>query len=110
MQSGEKGLGQRGDKELDGHSDRVPEFLCGDGKTFQKNNNFCSPSPIRPSMVEWSDGSHSSVKGIDSSNGLSDHENKIFGSDESKIELKRHIWRKPGAIPTVKQGCGSIMM
>ena len=25
-----KGLGQGGDQEPDGHSDRAPEFLCGD--------------------------------------------------------------------------------
>jgi hypothetical protein len=40
--------------------------------------------------------------------------NKILWSDEIKIELfglnaKRHVWRKPGSIPTVKQGGGSIM-
>ena len=26
-----KGLGQGGDQEPDGHSDRAPEFPCGDG-------------------------------------------------------------------------------
>jgi hypothetical protein len=36
-------------------------------------------------------------------------------SDETNIELfglnaKRHIWRKPGTIPTVKHGGGSIML
>ena len=31
----EKGLGQEGDLEPDGHSERVPEFLCGDRRTFQ---------------------------------------------------------------------------
>ena len=36
-------------------------------------------------------------------------QNKILWSDEIKIELfglnaKRHIWRKPGTIPTVKHG------
>ncbi|KAK6302240.1 hypothetical protein J4Q44_G00265950 [Coregonus suidteri] len=41
--------------------------------------------------------------------------NKILWSDETKIELfglnaKRHVWRKPGAIPTVKHGGGSIML
>uniref|UniRef100_A0AAZ3RTG3 Transposase Tc1-like domain-containing protein n=1 Tax=Oncorhynchus tshawytscha TaxID=74940 RepID=A0AAZ3RTG3_ONCTS len=41
--------------------------------------------------------------------------NKILWSDESKIELfglnaKRHIWRKPGTIPTVKYGGGSIVL
>ena len=40
--------------------------------------------------------------------------NKILWSDETKIELsglnaKRHVWRKPGTIPTLKHG-GSIML
>uniref|UniRef100_A0AAZ3QXN4 Tc1-like transposase DDE domain-containing protein n=1 Tax=Oncorhynchus tshawytscha TaxID=74940 RepID=A0AAZ3QXN4_ONCTS len=41
--------------------------------------------------------------------------NKILWSDETKIELfglnvKRHIWRKPGTIPTVKHFGDSIML
>ena len=28
-------FGKGGDQEPDGHSDRAPEFLCGDGRTFQ---------------------------------------------------------------------------
>ena len=41
--------------------------------------------------------------------------NKILWSDETKIELfglnaKRHVWRKPGTIPTVEHGGGSIML
>ena len=41
--------------------------------------------------------------------------NKILWSDETKIEhfglnAKRHIWRKPGTIPMVKHGGGSIML
>jgi hypothetical protein len=41
--------------------------------------------------------------------------NNILWSDESKIELfglnaKSHVWRKPGTIPTVKYGGGSIML
>ena len=41
--------------------------------------------------------------------------NKILWSDETKIELfglnvKCHVWRKPGTIPMVKHGCGSIMV
>ena len=41
--------------------------------------------------------------------------NKILCSDETKIELfglnaKRHVWRKPGTIPTMKHGGGSIML
>ena len=27
---------------------RAPEFLCGDGRTFQKDNRLCSTPPIRP--------------------------------------------------------------
>ena len=29
-------------------TDRAPEFLCGEGKNFQQNNNLCSTPPIRP--------------------------------------------------------------
>ena len=47
-QSGEKGLGQGGNQEPDGHSDRAPEFQCGDGRNFQKANHLCSTLPIRP--------------------------------------------------------------
>ena len=41
--------------------------------------------------------------------------NKLIWSDETQIELfvlnaKRHIWRKPGTIPTVKHAGGSIML
>ena len=41
--------------------------------------------------------------------------NKILWSYETKIELfglnaKCHLWRKPGTIPTVKHGGGSIML
>ena len=41
--------------------------------------------------------------------------NKILWSDETKIELfglnvKRHVWRKPDTIPTVRHGGGSIML
>jgi hypothetical protein len=40
---------------------------------------------------------------------------KILWSDETKTELfglnaKRHVWWKPGTIPTVKHGGGSIMI
>ena len=41
--------------------------------------------------------------------------NKILLSNETKIELfglnaKSHVWRKPGPIPTVKHGSGSIVL
>ena len=45
---GEKGLGQGGDQEPDGHSDRATVFHCGDDRTFQKDNHLCSTPPIRP--------------------------------------------------------------
>uniref|UniRef100_A0AAZ3NZF4 Transposase n=1 Tax=Oncorhynchus tshawytscha TaxID=74940 RepID=A0AAZ3NZF4_ONCTS len=41
--------------------------------------------------------------------------NKMLWSDETKIEqfglnAKCHVWRKPGTIPTVNHGGGSIML
>ena len=41
--------------------------------------------------------------------------NKILWADETKIELfclnaKHHVWRKPGTIPAMKHGGGSIML
>ena len=41
--------------------------------------------------------------------------NKILWSDETKIELfvlnaKCHVWRKPGTIPTMKHGGGTIIL
>ena len=41
--------------------------------------------------------------------------NKTIWSDETKIELfglnaKGHVWRKPGTVPIVKHGVGSIML
>uniref|UniRef100_A0AAZ3R438 Uncharacterized protein n=1 Tax=Oncorhynchus tshawytscha TaxID=74940 RepID=A0AAZ3R438_ONCTS len=46
---------------------------------------------------------------------LSDHEKQGLWSDENKIELfylnaKRHFWKKPDTIPTVKHAGGSIML
>ena len=29
-------------------TDRAPEFLCGDGRTFQKDIHLCNTPPIRP--------------------------------------------------------------
>uniref|UniRef100_A0AAZ3Q527 Tc1-like transposase DDE domain-containing protein n=1 Tax=Oncorhynchus tshawytscha TaxID=74940 RepID=A0AAZ3Q527_ONCTS len=40
-------------------------------------------------VLEWPSQSHSSVKGLNA---------------------KRHVWRKPGTIPTGKHGGGSIML
>ena len=75
-------------------------------------------------MVEWPDGSHSSVKRHMTDclefarRPLKDSQtvrNKILWFDETKIELfglnaKCHIWRKPGTIPLVKHGGGNIML
>jgi hypothetical protein len=52
-QLGEKCLGQGGDQEPDGHSVRALQFLCGDGRTFQKDNHLCSSPPIRTSLARW---------------------------------------------------------
>ena len=40
--------------------------------------------------------------------------NKILWSDETKFELfgmnaKRHVWMRPGIIPTVKHGGGNML-
>ncbi|KAK1800089.1 hypothetical protein P4O66_006144, partial [Electrophorus voltai] len=78
-------------------------------------------------MVEWPDGSHSSVKGTAclefAKRHLKDSQamrNKILWSDETKVELlglkaKLHVWRKPGTphhlvntIPTLKHGVKSL--
>ena len=75
-------------------------------------------------MGGWPDGSHSSVKRHMTAHlefderHLKDSQtmrNKILWSDDTKNELfglnaRRHIWRKPGTIPTGKHGCGSIML
>uniref|UniRef100_A0AAZ3Q2H8 Transposase n=1 Tax=Oncorhynchus tshawytscha TaxID=74940 RepID=A0AAZ3Q2H8_ONCTS len=80
-------------------------------------------STNQASMVEWPDGSHSSVKKHmtatwslpKSSKDSQTMRNKILWSDETKIKLfgvnaKRQVWRKPGTIPTMKHGGGSIML
>ena len=63
-------------------------------------------------MVEWPDGSYSSIKGKTTylefaKRHLKDSQtmrNKSLWSDETKIEhfglnAKRHVWRKPGTNP-----------
>uniref|UniRef100_A0AAZ3PE19 Sleeping Beauty transposase HTH domain-containing protein n=1 Tax=Oncorhynchus tshawytscha TaxID=74940 RepID=A0AAZ3PE19_ONCTS len=74
-------------------TDRAPEFLCGDGRTFQ--NSLCSTPPNQAFMVEWSEGNHSSVKGTAArlefaKRHLKDSQtmrNKILWYKETKIEL-----------------------
>ena len=112
QQSGEKGLGQGGDQEPDGHSDRARVILwrwekLPEGQPslqFSTNQAFC--------------GRVARGKQLLSKRHLKDPQtmrNKILWSDESKLELfglnaKGHVWRKPGSIPTVKHGGGSIML
>ena len=116
-QSGDKGLGQGGDQEPDGHSDRAPEFLCGEGRTFQKDIHLCRTPPIRPFMLvaRWKpqlSKRHVTSRLEFAKRHLKDSQTmrtKILWSDETKIELfglnaKRHLWRKPGNIPTGKHG------
>ena len=78
--SGEKGLGQGGDKELNSHSDSSRVLLWR-----WENLPEGQPSPQHSTnqafMVEGPDGSHSSVKTLDSPLGVcqkalkdSDHE------------------------------------
>ena len=70
-------------------------------------------------MVEWTAGSHSSIKvtfqpASFAKRHLKDSwtRKKILWSDDIKIELfglnaKRHVWRRPGTIPAVKHGGSS---
>ena len=111
--SGEKDLGQGGDQEPNGNSDRAPEFLCGDGRTFQKDNHLCSIPPMKPLWLSGQTESTPQEKAHDRPLGVCQKAPKR--SDETKIELfglnaKRHVWRKPGIIPTVKHGGGGIML
>ena len=90
---GEKGLGQEGDQEANGHSVRASEFLCVDGRTIQKDNNLCSTPPIRPL---WYSGSqkpllskrHMTARLELEARLLEDSNigNKILWSDETKID------------------------
>jgi hypothetical protein len=72
-------------------------------------------------IAEWPDGSHYLVKGSCLEfakrhlKDLQTMSNKILWSNETKIELfglnvKHHVWRKPGTIPTVRHVGGSIML
>ena len=118
-----KGIGQGGDQEPDGHSDRAPEFLFGECRTFQKDNisaalhqSDCYGRVARrkpllskrhmTALLEYAKRHLTNSQTI---------RNKILWSDETKTELfglntKHHVWRKHGTIPTVKHGGGSIML
>lgn len=74
------------DQEPDGHSGWAPEFLCGDGTNFQKDNCHSTDT--------WTHLKDSQTVRKES---LRSH----LCSDETKIELfglsgKHHVWRKPG--------------
>ena len=116
--SGVKGLGQGGDQEPDGHSDRTPEFLCGDGKTISAalhQSGLCDRvDRLKPLFSRR----HMTACFAFAKRHLKDSQtmrNKILWSDKSKIVLfglnaKHDFWRKPGTIPTVKHGGCSIML
>uniref|UniRef100_A0AAZ3R021 Sleeping Beauty transposase HTH domain-containing protein n=1 Tax=Oncorhynchus tshawytscha TaxID=74940 RepID=A0AAZ3R021_ONCTS len=58
-------LSNRGRRDLvseDGPSDRAPEFLCG-WENLPERQPALQHSTNQTFMVEWPDGSHSSVKG-----------------------------------------------
>jgi hypothetical protein len=60
----EKGFGQGGDQEPDGHSDRALKFLCGDRwENLPEGQPSLQHSTNQGFMVEWPDRSHSSVRG-----------------------------------------------
>ena len=117
-----KTLVQGGDQETERsfwQSSRVPLWRwenIPEGQSLQHSTN-------QTFMVEWPDGRHSSIKGTTARLEFAKRHcedsqtmrNKILWSDEIKIELfglnaKRHVWWKPGTIPTVKHSGGSIML
>ena len=70
-------------------------------------------------MVEWPDGCHSSVKGTAClefakrhQKTLRQRERRFSGLMKLTLwtECKRHFWRKPGTMPTMKHSCGSIIL
>ena len=100
-QSWEKGLGPGGDQEPDGHSDRAPAFLCGDGRIFQKDTISAA---LQLSGLYGRVARRKLEFAKRHQNYLYTMTNKILWSDENKIELfdlnaKSHIWRNPGTCP-----------
>ena len=61
MQLGEKGLGQEGDQEPYGHSERAPVSLWR-WENLPEGQPSLQHSTNQALMVEWPDGSHSSVE------------------------------------------------
>jgi hypothetical protein len=80
-------------------TDRAPEFFCGDGKKLPEGQESLQHSTNQAFLVEWPDGSHSSVKGMTAhlefaKRHLKDSQtmrNKIIWSDETKIELTSRL-------------------
>jgi hypothetical protein len=106
----EKGLHQGGDQEPDGHSDRVPlwrwDNLLKGQPSLQNSTNQAFYGRVTRRKA------HDSPLGVSKKHRMDTHtmRNKIFWSDETKIELfvlnaKCHIWRKPGSI-FQQQGLG----
>jgi hypothetical protein len=109
---GEKGLAQGGDLEPDSHSDRAQENLLKTSisAALHQSGLYGRVARQEPLLSKR----HMAVcqKAPKDSQIM---RNKILWSDETKIQLfglnaKHHIWRKPGTIPTVKHGGGSIIL
>ena len=96
---------------MDSNGRKLLQYLASGSAKNHGTSWSCWANTAREEEREQESlGSHSSVIGK-----TRQKKNKILWSDETKIELfwlnaKRHIWRKPGTIPTVKHGGGSIML
>ena len=120
---GEGPLSGRWPRTRPSHSDRAPKFLCGDGRTFQKDNHVVQPAlhqsghygrgarwkPLLSKMQARLEFAKKAPK------GLSDHEKQdslVWWNQDWTLCLnaKSHVWRKPGTISMVKHGGGSIML
>ena len=115
-----KGLGQGGEQTPDGHSDRAPVEMR---EPSRRTTIFAAlhqsglygrvarrkPLPSKRHMTARLEFAKRHLKDSQTMR------NKILWSDEPKIELfgliaKSPVWRKPGTIPTVIHGGGSIML
>ena len=114
-------LGQRGDQEPDGHSDRVPRMEMKEtprritiSVALHQSGLYGRVARQKPLLSK----SHLTSRLESAKRNLNDSQtirNKILWFDETKIETfglnaKHPVWRKPGTIPTMKHGGCSIML
>jgi hypothetical protein len=89
----EKGLGQGGDQEPNGHSDRDPEFLCGEPFRRTTISAALHQSGLYGKVARWKpllSKMHMTAHLEFAKRHLKDSQtmrNKILWSDETKIEL-----------------------